>query len=425
MHKVIIFAVSILALSFNAFAQPDTLWTKTFGGSGYDEGNEVQQTTDGGYIISGGTYPDGSGYRDVYLIKTDANGDSVWTKTFGESFEDYGSSVQQTNDGGYIIAGRIGSDVWLIKTDANGDSVWTKTIGGSGGDGGESVKQTTDGGYIIAGSTTSYGAGFNDAWLIKTDANGDSVWTNTFGGGENDYGYSVQQTSDSGYIIAGYIKSTGTRYSDVWLIKTDANGDSIWTRTFGGSEPDAGYSVQQTTDGGYIITGYTYSYGADGPDVYIIKTDANGNESWSQTFGGSDVDRGYSVQQTTDGGYVIAGYTESFGAGGKDVYLIRLAAETGVIELDHPQPLTYSLLPAYPNPFNPSTLIRFEVPVAGEVQIKVYDLQGNVVATLTNGWQTPGLYQVPFDAAGYSSGIYLTRLTTGDFTQTQKLVLIK
>jgi len=310
-------------------ANGDTLWTKTFGGSDWDRGYSVKQTADGGYIITGCTSY-GAGGGDVWLIKTDANGDTLWTKTFGGCCWDRGNSVDQTADGGYIITGWISyepgeTDVWLIKTDANGDTLWTKTFGGSGEDMGNSVDQTTDGGYIITGYTLPYGAGGGDVWLIKTDANGDTLWTKTFGGSGHDEGYSVKQTADGGYIIAGYTWSYGAGGGDVWLIKTDANGDTLWTKTFGGSGHDEGYSVKQTADGGYIITGCTWSYGAGGGDVWLIKTDANGDTLWTKTFGGSCEDRGYSVKQTADGGYIITGYTWSYGAGGPDVWLIKLS----------------------------------------------------------------------------------------------------
>ncbi len=406
-------------------------WSQTFGGSNYDGGWSVQQTSDGGYIITGGTESFGAGNEDVYLIKIDATGSQLWSQTFGGSDGDWGCDVEQTSDGGYIIVGYTWSlsagisSIYLIKTDEEGIEEWSQTLGGSDWDVGKSVKQTSDGGYIIAGFTDSYGAGSSDAYLIKTDASGNQQWSQTFGGSDTDCGESVHPTSDGGYIVAGFTYSFGAGYTDVYLIKTDASGIEQWNQTFGGAGYDYGFSVQQTSDGGYIIAGYTFSYGAGESDIWLIKTDASGNQQWSQTFGGNDYDLGYSVEQTSDGGYIITGYTISFGAGYSDIYLIRLDSETGVIEMDLPQPLDYSLLPAYPNPFNPSTLIRFQMPVAGDIQIQVFDLQGNVVATLTDGWQTPGSYQVPFNASNLSSGIYLVRLTAGDFTQTQKLALVK
>jgi hypothetical protein len=305
----------------------DTLWTKTFGGIRNDYGNSVQQTTDGGYIIAGTTYSFGAGSFDVYLIKTDANGDSLWTETFGGTGDDDGNSVQQTTDGGYIITGESNSfgagfgNVYLIKTNTLGVPLWTKTYGGSGGDDGYFIQQTTDGGYIICGLTASFGAGGSDFYLIKTDATGDTIWTKTFGGTNWDYGYSVQQTADGGYIMVGSTFSFGAGDQDVYLIKTDSTGAYLWSRALGfGATTDIGESVQQTTDGGYIIAGYTnYS----GYDVFLIKIDSTGDPLWTKTFGGTSTDRGYSVQQTTDGGYIIAGNTFSFGAGGVDVYLIK------------------------------------------------------------------------------------------------------
>ncbi len=307
-------------------------WTKTYGGRYDDWGYSVQQTQDSGFIIAGKTYSFGAGYEDVYLIKTDANGNVEWTKTYGGSGWDCGYSVQQTQDGGYIIAGYTFSfgagyaDVYLIKTDANGNVEWTKTYGGSDDDRGYSVQQTQDGGYIIAGETESFGAGGADVYLIKTDANGNVEWTKTYGGSDYDWGFSVQQTQDGGFIIAGVTSSFGAGSYDVYLIKTDANGDVEWTKTYGGSYDDWGKSVQQAQDGGYIIAGWTYSFGAGRCDVYLIKTDANGNVEWTKTYGGSDDDCGYSVQQTQDGGFIIAGKTESFGAGECDVYLIKTDA---------------------------------------------------------------------------------------------------
>jgi len=328
MKYVKVMIVSIIMVSW-VYAQGDTLWTKTYGGDSIDGGYSVQQTTEGGFIITGYTKSYGAGNRDVYLIRTDANGDTLWTKTYGGDSLDVGYSVQQTTDGGFIITGYTESygagsyDVYLIRTDENGDTLWTRTFGGSSADVGYSVQQVTDGGFIIAGYTRSYGAGGSDVYLIKTDENGDTLWTKTYGGSHDDKGYSVQQTTDDGFIITGYTKSYGAGNSDVYLIRTNENGDTLWTRTYGGNSIDVGYSVQQTTDGGFIIAGYTRSYGAGSYDVYLIKTDENGNTLWTRTFGGDSIDVGYSVQQVTDSGFIIAGYTRSYGAGGSDVYLIK------------------------------------------------------------------------------------------------------
>jgi hypothetical protein len=310
-------------------AEGNKLWEKTFGGIRDDRGHSVQQTSDGGFIVVGDTGSFGAGWGDVWLIKTDANGNKLWDRTFGGSFADWGSSVQQTSDGGFIIVGNTGSfgagwgDVWLIKTDADGNKLWDRTFGGSGSDFGRSVQQTSDGGFIIVGYTESFSAGGPDVWLIKTDANGNKLWDRTFGGSENDLGYSVQQTSDGGFILVGATTSFGAGWADVWLIKTDANGNKQWDRTFGGSSLDSGRSVQQTSDGGFILVGYTGSFGAGWADVWLIKTDADGNKQWDRTFGGSDWDWGFSVQQTRDGGFILVGSTESFGAGDYDVLLIK------------------------------------------------------------------------------------------------------
>ena len=306
----------------------DQVWTKTFGGDDEDAGNSVQQTSDGGYIITGYTGSFGAGFFDVYLIKTDMNGNHVWTKTFGGAGSDFGYSVQQTLDSGYIITGTTDSpssnaDVYLIKTDINGDTIWTKCFGGTNIDHGYSVKQTSDGGYIIAGTTYSSGAGETDVYLIKTDANGNQVWSKTFGGTSVDWGYSVQQTSDGGYIIVGFTESFCAGGSDVYLIKTNPNGDTVWTKTIAGNAAEEGCAVRQTSDGGYIICGYTDAFSANQGDIFLIKTDINGNQVWTKTYGGANTEQGNSVQQTTDDGYIIAGTTFSFGNGGSDVYLIK------------------------------------------------------------------------------------------------------
>jgi hypothetical protein len=307
---------------------PSWEWFKTFGGSEDDSGSSVQQTSDGGFILVGDTWSFGAGEADVWLIKTDASGNKLWEKTFGGIRDDRGHSVQQTSDGGFILLGWTESfdareaDVWLIKTDASGNIEWDRTFGGSDRDKGSSVQQTSDGGFILVGYTESFGAGWADVWLIKTDADGNKLWDRTFGGSGLDSGSSVQQTSDGGFILVGYTTSFGAGGFDVWLIKTDADGNKLWEKTFGGSGRDWGSSVQQTSDGGFILVGYTTSFGAG--DVWLIKTDANGNKQWDRTFGGSDWDEGWSVQQTSDGGFIIVGWTWSFGAG--DVWLIKTDA---------------------------------------------------------------------------------------------------
>jgi uncharacterized delta-60 repeat protein len=315
-------------------ANGDTVWAKTYGGTRHDYAYSVQQTSDGGYIVAGVTHSIVS--RDIILIKTDTNGNRIWDKTYDRTNDfvtlfanDYAYSVQQTSDGGYIVAGYTSlgyHDILLIKTNANGNIQWAKTYRRTLDNYAYSVQQTSDGGYIVAGRTLSSSASSWDVFLIKTDTGGNIRWAKTYGSWGDVYAYSVQQTSDGGYIVAGYTNSFGADSVDILLIKTDANGNIIWTKTYGGTNYDYAYSVQQTSDGGYIVAGSTDSFGADSVDILLIKTNANGNIQWAKTYGGTRNDYAYSVQQTSDGGYIVAGYTNSFGAGGYDIFLIKTDA---------------------------------------------------------------------------------------------------
>jgi hypothetical protein len=312
---------------------PSPHFCKAIGGPESEEGNSLIQTSDGGYAIAGYTASFGAGKADVYLVKLDAHGNHQWTKTIGGPESEWGNSLIQTSDGGYAIAGSTKSfgageaDVYVVKLDANGNLQWTKTIGGPESEEGNSLIQTSDGGYAIAGHTKSFGAGDWDFYVVKLDANGNLQWTKTIGGTKDDRGYSLIQTSDGGYAIAGYTFSFGAGWADVYVVKLDANGNLQWTKTIGGKIWEAGFSIIQTSDGGYAIAGDTYSFNAEDWDVYVVKLDAKGNLQWTKTIGGEHIDRGNSLIQTSDGGYAIAGFIKSFGAGEPDVYVVKLDAK--------------------------------------------------------------------------------------------------
>jgi hypothetical protein len=326
MRSFTLLMAACLLVPVATFAQQQ--WQHTYGSLDADAAKAIEQTSDGGYIVAGATYSFGAGACDFWLIKTDSLGDTAWTRAYGGTGVELGNSVRPTADGGYVVAGYTESfgsgdgDVWLIRTDSLGDTVWTRTYGGVSWDDCYSVRQTSDLGYILVGLTESYGAGHTDVWLIKTDSLGDTLWTRTYGGASFDEGHDVITTSDGGYIVAAATASFGAGAMDGWLVKTDSAGDTLWTQTCGGAGDDRFYSVAMTTGRGYILAGATDSHGAGGLDVWLVKTNASGDTTWTGTWGGAENEEAWSVHQTSDGGYVLAGYTESFGGGASDEWLI-------------------------------------------------------------------------------------------------------
>jgi hypothetical protein len=478
--------LSSLLVPIAAAQPPELIWKHSYGGPDYDYGYCVRQTSDGGYILAGHSWLGSPGQQyDISLIKTDSLGNPTWQRYLGGTTTDFCYSVRQTVGGGYIVAGKTGyftnTQACLIRTDSNGYQVWQSNFGGfsstavevnliadggyivtgywmvdevggyaflrrltasgslmwsrlldcgMGWTSGNSVQQTTDGGFMVVGGVMR---DFYNAYLIKTNTTGDTLWTRSFGGPQYEEGYSGQQTSDGGYILAGYSGPYGPGLTggDVFLVKTDSSGNSVWQRTFGGNMTDVGTSVQQTTDGGYIVAGYSNSFSPTGSgyfDVYLIKTDPLGNLEWQRTWGGNDNDYGRCVRQAADGGYVIAGYTFSYGAGNFDMFLFKTQRESA---LDNSEQTSFRadscfiLDSPHPNPFNASTALNYKLQAPSKVSLKVYDTAGRLVTTLVEGWRQAGKHQVTFDGSGLASGIYLAQLKAGEFTDMQKLMLLK
>ena len=364
---------------------PDPAWARTYGGTGDDLALSVQQTSDGGFIIAGGTKSFGSGEEDIWVLRLDSSGNVVWQKSYGPG---EGRSVKQTSEGGFIVAGFTGTftpvaDAFVFKLDPSGGVVWSMTYGGGDFDAAFSVQQTSDGGYLVGGSTRSFAVGIEDAWILRLDSAGNVVWTKTYGGGAcniaysaqqtsdggfmfagrrdsggcvhegpdawvvrlnadgtiaweetfgapgvSDHGFSAQQTSDGGFIVAGETEAFGGSYaSDFWVLRLDGSGGVVWQKTYGGTGHDLAFSVQQTSDGGFIVAGATPSFGAGNYDFWVLRLDASGGVVWEKTYGGSGDDEAFSVKQTSDGGFIVAGFTGSFGAGGLDASVLRLDAQ--------------------------------------------------------------------------------------------------
>jgi hypothetical protein len=293
-------------------------WNQTYEGTNYDVAHSVIETFDGGYTLAGNSH----------LVKTDEFGNMEWNQTYGSH------SLIGTSDGGYALAGGASSpfdagsiDFCLVKTDELGNMEWKQTYGGAEDEEAFSLVETSDGGYALAGLTNiSKVIGYpkGDFWLVKTDGAGNMEWNKTYetpGGG---YAYSVVETSDGGYAIAG------EKDRDIWLVKTDASGNMEWNQTYGRTSRDEAFSLVETSDGGYAIAGRTYDSGAETNYVYLIKTDEFGTVEWERTYGGTGTDYGRSVVETSTGGYAIACTTRSFGAGGADVWLIK-TDEYGIV----------------------------------------------------------------------------------------------
>lgn len=377
------------AIAHPGIGMPALTWARTYGGTGDDLALSVEQTSDGGFVVAGGTKSFGAGEEDAWVLRLDSTGNVVWQKTYGAG---EARSIQQTSDGGFIVAGFTGTfspvaDAWVFRLDASGGVVWSMTYGGGDHDVALSVQQTFDGGFVVAGHTRPFGLGspVDEAWILRLDSFGGVIWTKTYGGpgfscdeaqsvqqtsdggfifvgrrdpasgcthespdawvvrlnpdgtiaweetfgvaGASDYTFSVQQTSDGGFIVAGLTESSGAGGSDFWVLRLDASGGVVWQKAYGGTGNDLAVSVQQSSDGGFIVAGFTSSFGAGNFDFWVLRLDSIGNAVWQKTYGGTGDDEAFSVQQTSDGGFIVAGFTGSFGAGGLDASVLRLDAQ--------------------------------------------------------------------------------------------------
>lgn len=317
-----------------ALTHAQIMFQKHYGGSSHEGSSSILELSDGGYLIAGSTSSYGAGGQDGYVIKINESGDTVWTKTYGGSGNDQFNSIVKTLDNNYIIVGSTssfgpnGSNMFVVKIDSIGDTIWQRAYGTIYDDGGERVISVSDGGYVIVGGSVSGGSYSSVIYLYKLNSNGDSIWAQNYGKKISNGGFQVLQTDDSGFIIVGSTSNGVANSRDVFLIKTNSIGDTLWTKTYGGSADDWGYSIAISNDGYYYITGSTDSYGNGGSDVLIIKIDSNGTEQWLKSIGGANDDVGGFIENTADNKFVITGRTECYGAGGNDLYLMKID-ETG------------------------------------------------------------------------------------------------
>lgn len=281
---------------------------------------EIQQTTGGGYIVTRRENYWDTGVHEFSSYRLNSTGGVVWRKWYVGLYPQNCLSIQQTTDGGYIAAGSSKSfsynppveDIAIYKSNSCGDKSWFKHYGGMQADYCASIRQTSDLEYILAGATESYTWGAYDFAIYKLDSSGNKLWFKHYGGYSDDQAESIQQTSDGGYIVAGRTKSFSYGSWDIAIYKLDSSGNKVWFKHYGGTSSDIAHSIQQTSDGGYILAGKSNSYSWGSYDFAIYKLDSSGNKLWFKHYGGTSSDIAYSIQQTSDGGYIVAGHTDSF-----------------------------------------------------------------------------------------------------------------
>jgi hypothetical protein len=322
-------------------------WNVTYGGAGWDGAHSIIATSDGGYAIVGstGSFVEdgffGSGNMDCWLIKTDSNGNMQWSKTYGGTESEYGQAVIETPDGGFAIAGHAFTSVeegrenfLLVKTDLSGNLQWNKTYGGEQIDWAYSIVATPDGGYALSGVTSSFGSQ-NNCLLVKTDSLGNMQWTKTYPARGSMGSRALILTFDGGFALTGNVYVKNFTESDLWIAKTDASGNLEWNQTYNGKGIEHAYALVSTTDGGYAVAGFTTTANVEEADCLLIKTDASGNMQWNKTYGSQYADAAYTMVQTTDGGYALAGswsYLTNHYLGGS-VWLIKTDSEGNTANL--------------------------------------------------------------------------------------------
>ncbi|MHA2250147.1 MAG: hypothetical protein ACXAD7_07285 [Candidatus Kariarchaeaceae archaeon] len=292
-------------------------------------------TSDDGALAAGYTYSYGAGNADAWLVKVDSSGQLDWNKTYGGTEDEIAISVQTTSDGGYATTGVTESfgagseDMWLVKVDANGQAEWNQTYGGIKNEQANGLLSITNG-FILAGFTESFGSGGMDMWIVQTDISGNEVWNKTYGGGSDDWIFSLIPTINEGFALFGSTNSYGAGQSDMWLITIDRNGEEVWNRTYGGANDEFGYTLITCSDGGYLLGGRTSSFGAGGDDIWLIKVDGEGRAVWNQTYGGMFNEWIGSIIELPNG-YILVGRTSSYGAGGEDIWLLQIDALGNVL----------------------------------------------------------------------------------------------
>ncbi len=426
----------------------DIQWEKSYGGGNWDESYAIRHAGDGGYIVAGLTFSaDGDisnnqGGADYWILKLDASGDIEWQNSYGGSDNDIANSILHTSDGGYIVSGysestdgdvtgnHNGYDYWVVKLKENGDIEWAKSYGGSDEDRSKAIIETIDGGYLIAGESKSSDGdvtmnfGKKDIWIIKIDPFGALQWENSYGGSDEDYPASIYQTGDGGFIVSGGTKSTDSNivnngWQDAWVIKLDGTGNLVWQQTYGGKDSDYFNWIYQTENGGYIATGATESFNNDyrNPDVWIAKLSESGELQTMKTFGGSRRDWAYTIKETTDGGYITAGFTSSNDgdvSGNRGVYDIWVVKFTDISGIEQTQETPEIII--YPEIADDKISIEYNG-ISANLHTSVYSITGQKLL----GQPLNGKY-LEIDVSSLPIGMYFLKIDKANGTAIRKFI---
>ncbi|MBA3898670.1 MAG: T9SS type A sorting domain-containing protein [Bacteroidetes bacterium] len=441
----LLFLFAIFMVNFSSSAQDPNNWIRTYGGGGYDIGVVGYETEDREYIIAASTSSSGSGNSDIKLMKLDSLGNELWIKVFGSTGVDVVKSLCVSNDKGFLIAGYSngfgngGYDFYIFKTDYAGNLIWEKTFGGSDWDFAESIYETADGNILVVGTTFSYGNGDSDIYLLKLNSIGDKLWDKTFGGNKTEKGYAVIESYDENILIVGQTNSFSDSYR-AYMIKADNKGEVIWAKMYSDRENAVFYDIKETGDYGYVACGSSKNPDYGVTDFYITKVDNGGSEIWKiedyqpandeffsivvkngheyalagyteshglggrdvyvgiyplidpmfhTTFGGTDLDEAYHISLTTDGGFLITGTTKSFTPGIQSVFInktdsIRFFKFDPIIVniKEEKNKEEFTFLP-YPNPFTRKTFINLPENYQ-KIDLKVFSIDGKNISNYFN-----------------------------------------